>query len=377
MNLVNFALRLLRLAGEALFLFEINRFLGRAVKGPIRHRTRSLPRVEATLLRQVRAPLLIRPVTLPSGLVIHTLVAGAAAAPSHDAAQHPGSNPLVLLHGHSMAGAFFAGNIDALIDIGYSSVFVPDLLGWGRSSRPKFIGQRAEEAVDFFLSPLVTWLDILSLPTFVICGHSLGAYLAHEYASRYPQRVRRLILTSPAAITRHTPVRTAAWFAFTPQRFLTHGGLLAHIFFALRYPNHPEYNVQGMRELTLFINSVAHRSGDAAAAKMIRFWRVGTTRWQAECVRPLLERVGKLDCPIDLISGDNDALVHVEAVRALHRALAAVGNDVRLNVIAGADHTPHISAPVRFAKAIMRGMAPVAASSMSKSIGTPSNLLTA
>lgn len=375
MNLVNLALRLLRLAGEALFIFEVNRFLGRAVKGPIRHRTRSLPRVEAALLRQVRAPLRVHPVTLPSGLVLHTVVAGAAA--TRDSPQHPGPNPLVLLHGHSMAGAFFAGNIDALLDMGYSSVFVPDLPGWGRSSRPRFVGEHAEHAVDFFLAPLVTWLDMLGLPAFALCGHSLGAYLAHEYAVRHPARVRRLILASPAAITRHTPVPLAAWFAFTPQRFLTHGGLLAHVFFALRYPTHPAYNVLGMKELTLFVNSVAHRSGDAAAAKMLRFWRVGATRWQAECVRPLLERVGRLNCPVDIISGDKDALVHVEAVRALHRALISVGNDVRLNVIAGADHSPHICAPVRFAKAFMRGMVPAAASSVGRSVAAPSSLLVA
>ncbi|CDF35496.1 unnamed protein product [Chondrus crispus] len=259
--------------------------------------------------------------------------------------------------------------------MGYSSIFVPDLPGWGCSSRPTFRGQQVGHAVEFFLTPLVTWLDSLSLAQFTLCGHSLGAYLAHEYTSRHPARVRRLILASPAAITRHTPVSLAAWFSFTPQRFMTHGGLLAHIFFAMRYPTDPAYNVLGMRELTLFVNSVAHQSGDAAAAKMLRFCRVGPTRWQAECVRPLLERVARLECPVDLITGDNDALVHVEAVRTLHKALVAVGNEARLNVISGADHSPHICAPDRFAKAIMRGMEPAIAGA--KAVASPSRLIKA
>lgn len=131
----------------------------------------------------------------------------------------------------------------------------------------------------------------------------------------------------------------------------------------------------GMRELTLFLNSVAHQSGDAAAAKMIRFWRVGPISWQAECVRPLLERVQKLRCPVDLIAGDEDVLVDVEAVRALHRALVAVGNDARLNVILGADHSPHICMPAQFAKAIMRGMVP--AVEAVKPIASPSALIMA
>ena len=73
----------------------------------------------------------------------------------------------------------------------------------------------------------------------------------------------------------------------------------------------------------------------------------------------MLECVASLSCPVEIITGDCDDLVHVEAVRSLHRAMLAVGNDVRLNIIPGADHTPHISAPAKFAKAVMRGLSKV------------------
>lgn len=101
---------------------------------------------------------------------------------------------------------------------------------------------------------------------------------------------------------------------------------------------------------------------------MLRFRRCGPTSWRSECVRPLLERVTRLRCAVEIISGDADDLVNVEAVRALSRAMIAVGNDVRLNVIQGADHSPHICEPHRFAKAIMRGMSDVGASGIHRCV---------
>ncbi len=37
---------------------------------------------------------------------------------------------------------------------------------------------------------------------FVLCGHSLGAYIAMRYALKNPQNVAALILVSPAGLTR-------------------------------------------------------------------------------------------------------------------------------------------------------------------------------
>lgn len=350
MIIIRQALRLLRLASELLFCFEVNRFLGRAVKGPIRHRLLAMRHAESALLQQVRAKTTTVEISLPTGIRIHTIIAGAAITDP----QAPGPRPLVLLHGHSMAAAFFFRNIDHFLDMGFSSVFIPDLPGWGSSSRPRFQGT-LDAALDFFLTPFNHWIQSIQLSTFALCGHSMGAYLAHEFTIRAPHVVTRLILASPAAITRHMPLSTALWFAFTPQRFLTHGGLLAHIFFTTRYPSKPAYNTSGFRQFTLCSNSVAHRSGDAAAAALVRFSRIGPTAWRSECARPLLETVTRIPCSIEIVAGDRDDLVNVDAVHALYVAMLAKGNTVRLNFISGADHTPHICAPLKFAKALMRG----------------------
>lgn len=401
--LAHLALRLLRCAGEAFFFYEVNRFLGRAVRGSTRHRIRALPAAEALLLRTVRAPLHATYIVLPTGMRLYTIIAGPPAKAANEGRPicawdaevkfessycsasssvasftscsisstsstssssssssriqliDPGSNPLVLLHGHSMGGATFFRNIDDFLNMGFSSVYALDLPGWGRSTRPRFATRNVDHAVDFFLTPVIQWLRALRLTSFTLIGHSLGGYLAHEYTLRAPRgTVKRLVMIAPAAVSRHTPFGRALWFALTPQRFLTHGGLLAHLLFSSKYPTTPAYNLMGFRDFTMFSNSISHCSGDAAAAAVLRFCRRGIWQWEVECIRPLAERVEALPCPVHLIAGKEDLLVPVESIRELYEAMAEAGNRVAISVIRDADHSPHIVAPYAFVKALAR-----------------------
>ncbi|PXF42246.1 putative 1-acylglycerol-3-phosphate O-acyltransferase [Gracilariopsis chorda] len=351
MRLFSVALRLFRLAGEAFFFLELNRLFGRFLHGTVHHRKTALRLAESHLLSHVSAPCRTVTISLPSNLAIHTIIVGAAATNPTNI----GARPLVLLHGHSMGAASFFRNLDHFIHMGFTSIFAPDLPGWASSSRPLFTGD-VQDALAFFLIPFYDWLSHFNLPSFTLAAHSLGAYLAHEYTVLHPKRVSRLILTAPAAITRNTPLQIAMWFNFTPQRFLTRGGLFAHLIFATLYPSTKAYNLPGFRDFTLFSNSLMHSSGDAAAAAMIRITRTGLFSWQSECVRPLLERVSRLHCTVHIITGDDDCLVGVHAVRQLHTAMLAAGNHATIEVIPGADHSPHICAPQLFAKAVMRSL---------------------
>lgn len=337
-----------------MFCLEVNRLLGRALQGPSRNRKRAMYDAEARLLLHVRAPVHTSYVTLPSGLRLYTIVVGKGDARAKR------RNPIVLLHGHSMGGAMFFRNFDDLLQMGYSAVYTLDLPGWARSSRPRFRGHRDTCPVDFFLGPFSQWLHQLDLTRFTLLGHSLGAYLAHEFAIGHPHAVSRLILTAPAAVTRRTPFAQAAWFSLTPQRFLTCGGLIAHLLFTSKYPRAAAYNVHGFRQFTFFANSTAHRSGDAAAAAILRLYRHGVFAWRWECVRPLVECVIPLSCPVHIVAGECDQLVDVGNIRLLYRAMRAVGNNVALSVLPDADHSPHIVAPFLFAKTLMRQEAALA-----------------
>jgi cardiolipin-specific phospholipase len=80
----------------------------------------------------------------------------------------------------------------------------------GRSARVPFtvkakrddIPGRVHEAESFFVQSLEDWRQLMGLEKMTLIGHSLGAYLGIVYALRYPTRVSKLILLSPAGVPR-------------------------------------------------------------------------------------------------------------------------------------------------------------------------------
>ncbi|KAF8505554.1 alpha/beta-hydrolase [Russula emetica] len=129
-------------------------------------------------------------------------------APSSDAPP-----PAVLLHGYGAGLGFFFRNFPALArwaGMRGTSVYAVDWLGMGRSARVPFrirakrddIPGRVREAESFFVESLEQWRERVGLEKMTLIGHSLGAYFSTVYALRYPERVHKLLLLSPAGVPR-------------------------------------------------------------------------------------------------------------------------------------------------------------------------------
>lgn len=136
--------------------------------------------------------------------------------------------PTVLLHGYGAGLGFYFRNLPALADWAGrkgASVYALDWLGMGRSARVPFsirarredIPGRVHEAETFFVQSLEEWRTKMGLDKMTLIGHSLGAYFSVVYALQYPDRVNRLILLSPAGVTRGPDLSQ-------PSRELTDGG---------------------------------------------------------------------------------------------------------------------------------------------------------
>lgn len=59
---------------------------------------------------------------------------------------------------------------------------------------------RVLHAEDFFVQALEDWRKSVGAEKMCLTGHSLGGYLSAAYTLRYPERVSKLILLSPAGI---------------------------------------------------------------------------------------------------------------------------------------------------------------------------------
>ncbi|KAK3927278.1 (Lyso)-N-acylphosphatidylethanolamine lipase [Frankliniella fusca] len=102
--------------------------------------------------------------------------------------------PILMLHGLGAGVALWVLNLDYLAS--HRPVYAIDLLGFGRSSRPKFSSD-ALEAENQLVKSVEEWRKEMKLEKMVLLGHSMGGFLAASYAIKYPDRVAHLILADP------------------------------------------------------------------------------------------------------------------------------------------------------------------------------------
>lgn len=97
--------------------------------------------------------------------------------------------PLLILHGSGNAHSRSWDNVAvALVD--RYRVIVPDLRGHGESSW----APESDYTWQVFLKDALSLISDLGINQIALCGHSLGGRVAYMLASRYPERVSRLVI---------------------------------------------------------------------------------------------------------------------------------------------------------------------------------------
>lgn len=107
-----------------------------------------------------------------------------------------GSNtgdPLILLHGFPFDSSMWDPQL-AEVPEGWRYI-APDLRGFGGS---ELIGDRSL-AMDEHADDIVALMDEMKIDQAVICGLSMGGYVALSLVMRYPERVRALVLVATRA----------------------------------------------------------------------------------------------------------------------------------------------------------------------------------
>ncbi|MFE5700521.1 alpha/beta fold hydrolase [Rhodococcus koreensis] len=114
---------------------------------------------------------------------------------------------LLLLHGIGDNSSTWAEIIPHLAE--NYTVIAPDLLGHGRSDKP-----RADYSVAAYANGMRDLLSTLGIDHATVIGHSLGGGIAMQFAYQFPQMVDRLILVSAGGI--NTDVHPLLRLAATP-----------------------------------------------------------------------------------------------------------------------------------------------------------------
>jgi pimeloyl-ACP methyl ester carboxylesterase len=99
--------------------------------------------------------------------------------------------PVVLLHGFPLDHTMWAAQIEALADV--ARVIAPDLRGFGRT-RLGTINTAAGVSMEQHADDVAELLDRLAIrEPVVLCGFSMGGYVAWQVVRKYPERLRALV----------------------------------------------------------------------------------------------------------------------------------------------------------------------------------------
>lgn len=99
-----------------------------------------------------------------------------------------------MVHGMGGGVGLWAQNIDDLAQ--KRPVYMFDLLGFGRSSRPQF-GSSPKLVEMEFIESIEEWRREMKIDKMALLGHSLGAYIVSAYALKYPEKIQHLFLIDP------------------------------------------------------------------------------------------------------------------------------------------------------------------------------------
>ena len=106
----------------------------------------------------------------------------------------PNDKTVVLLHGKSFSGDYWAHTIATLTGQGYR-VVVPDQIGFGKSSKPDI-----RYHFDLLARNTKMLLDSLGVTRAAIVGHSFGGMLSVYFARDYPEMTAVLALENPIGL---------------------------------------------------------------------------------------------------------------------------------------------------------------------------------
>lgn len=249
----------------------------------------------------------------------HVIASGPEAAP-----------PVVLLHALLATPVSWYKNVASLSQS--YRVYAVDVIGEGNRSRPV----KPIASMDGFLQWFTELIDGLGIDTLYLAGNSYGGLTGAYYAMKLPERVRKLVLISPAA-TIH-PMRPFYLHMFIPKAIYQFLPKLPGVQRAMRRSVDWMHNGLPQDPLwePVFYNSMVH-------ARLINqvFPRVYSR-----------EEFAQIKAKVLLIIGDRET-VYNDLQSALHAARELMP-DAEIEVIPSAHHIGMLANPEQVNRRILR-----------------------
>ncbi len=225
------------------------------------------------------------------------------------------------------------------------TVIAPDLLGHGKSDKP-----RADYSVAAYANGMRDLLSVLDIERVTVIGHSLGGGVAMQFAYQFPQLVERLILVGAGGVTKDVnialriasvPMGSEALAVLRLPLVLPALQLIGRIGGALFGSTGVGRDIPDVLRI---LEDLPEPTASSAFARTLR----AVVDWRGQVVTMLDRCYLTESVPVQLIWGSRDSVIPVAHARMAHAAMPGS----QLDVFEGSGHFPFHDDPDRFVELV-------------------------
>ena len=240
-----------------------------------------------------------------------------------------GNTPIIFLHGYPFSKAMWQGQLEFLKP--KHRVIACDIRGFGRSK-----DEESTLSIDLFADDLIAFMDKLTIEKAIICGLSMGGFIALDALKKFPNRFEALILCDTQCIADTDEIK------------------------AKRYKIIDEITFAGVTEFNEgFVKSVFHEDSLTTKTDIVeRLRNVVFSNSQRIITMGLTALAGRAETcsilntitlPTLIICGKEDTVTPLGQSESMH---AAIKGSV-LKVIDKAGHVSNLEQPEEFNKYLL------------------------
>jgi pimeloyl-ACP methyl ester carboxylesterase len=227
------------------------------------------------------------------------------------------------------------------------TVIAPDLLGHGKSDKP-----RADYSVAAYANGMRDLLAVLDIDRVTVIGHSLGGGVTMQFAYQYPQLVERIVLVGTGGVTKdvHFALRLASLpMGSEALAFLRLPGALPALQVVGRVVGTVLGSTKFGRDLPDVVRVLAELPEPTASSAFSRTLRA-VVDWRGQVVTMLDRCYLTQSVPVQLIWGEDDSVIPVSHAQMAHAAMPGS----QLEIFQKSGHFPFHDDPDRFVEVVER-----------------------
>ena len=246
---------------------------------------------------------------------------------------------VILIHGLGASADIWMYNVGALAK--QHRVYVPDLVGFGRSDRPgpSFSPFDYTRFLDDFI-------NILNMDRVNLVGQSLGGGIALHYALQFPQKVNKLVLVDNAGLGKEV-IWTLRWMSLplVGELFSYPSRKGVEIFFKLAVRNRALVT----KDFVELYYDIFSRPGFQKFFLMLLRQIVNFRGAREEILDPVMNNLYKITQPVLIIWGEKDRVLPLKQGYLGKEKLP----NAKLEIMEGCGHIPFFERSDEFNKLVL------------------------